>query len=576
MEQQRLFAWSETSGLMDLNATSKEPQKVLESNTFILHRTTVLDLLVQVQWLFKEFEEKQREYARLRTAPEQDDILDNPEKDADAAHFPLPEKRRNFIKKAMMSLKEKSKEGYKRLEWVSFHKVAFEALLTKFSALNDNMTDILDARLQVEIHHTVQDTNRGVLQLHDKITDLGRLVMALTLKLEKGAPINPSQWSRDQREKNAEGLEQLSKLAKFKAFNESIKSGEYPPLDEATKKLELGERRKPRDLRLDKSMIELDPEIERQNEPRSEAILIRTDGTRRKVWVEWKEYEWNERKDGSPSKDAIIKRVQKLAALLNHSPKPEAFRTLHCVGFFDKADSGDGDDDKNNHKLGLVFERPQDNKLHSFLPPISLRDLLESDPKPRVTERIKLAHAIANCVHYLHAVNWLHKGLSSHNIVFFRTTEGTVDYTRPYLSGFDLSRPARDSEFTDFKDDVEQRLYRHPLAQNPNADERERFRKAFDVYSLGVLFVEIAHWETVYGVLGINMNALYRKPRLALEVRDKLLERDRIVELGASMGEVFENAARRCIAGAEEDGKKVTESDDFYEKVVKTLGEVRV
>jgi len=89
MEQQRLFAWSETSGLLDLDA--KNPSKVLEGNTFGLHRQTVLDLLVQVETLFKEFKEHQQKNSRLLTAPDREGILQHPEKDAAAANFPLPE-----------------------------------------------------------------------------------------------------------------------------------------------------------------------------------------------------------------------------------------------------------------------------------------------------------------------------------------------------------------------------------------------------------------------------------------------------------------------------------------------------
>lgn len=63
MEQQRLFAWSETSGLLDLQ--NADDTKVRESNTFVIHRTTILDLLVQIQCLFKEFEKAQKKNDRL-------------------------------------------------------------------------------------------------------------------------------------------------------------------------------------------------------------------------------------------------------------------------------------------------------------------------------------------------------------------------------------------------------------------------------------------------------------------------------------------------------------------------------
>ncbi|KAK1987219.1 prion-inhibition and propagation-domain-containing protein [Colletotrichum cereale] len=588
MEQQRLFAWSETSGLLDLDKNQQD--KVLSTNTFMLHRTTVLDLLVQVQCLFKEFEEHQRRNGRLKPASDQDTALEHPEKDAAAANFPLPAERRDFIKRAMSKLKSQSRETFLRLSWVTFDKSAFEVLLSRFATLNDNMTDILDARLQVEIRDTVQDTNRGVLQLHHRIADLGRLVLALDLKLENSAPVNISSMSKAQREKNADGLELLAKLAKFKAFNESMDlEKQQRPLDEATAmSLELGKPAQRDKLVLDRGMITLlDEEPEESDQPRCEATLRTADGSNKRVWIEWKEYDRQKAGDESPPRRVIIDRVGKLAALLNHSPKPEAFRTLHCLGFFDMLgpENDAPEDDSLNRKLGLVFERPSSDELHPCLPPISLRELLLLERKPRVTERIKLAHAISSCLLYLHAVNWLHKGLRSHNVVFFRAKGGRVNYAEPYLTGFDYSRPARSDEATDIpQDDAEFNLYRHPQVQVMNPAARERFKKSFDIYSLGVLFFEIAHWAPVDGVLGYDIS---RKPSLALRVRDALLVDDRVAELGASMGELFEEAARKCIAGGEAlglaDGDVETQDDvaarlsvRFYEDVVKKLDGVRV
>ena len=592
MEQQRLFAWSETSGLLDLDA--KNQQKVLESNTFVLHRQTVLDLLVQVECLFKEFKEQQKRNARLQTIADPDQVLQKPEKDAADANFPLPQRRRDFIKKAMLSLKETSQDAVQRLKWVSFDKVAFELLLSRFSTLNDSMTNILDARMQVEIHHTVQDTNRGVLQLHHKITDLSRLVMALNVKLEATSPLPSSQMSVTQKRANADSLQLLSQLAKFKAFNESIESNKKTPWDEATSMcLELGKPDEQKAIVFDRSMIELDPAAEESDLPRCDATLQLPDGKRRKVWVEWKEYDRQRPGDLSPPKKVIFERVRKLAALLNHKPKPEAFRTPHCLGFFDKASVNgveDEDEDILNMRLGLVFERPLDEGLHASLPPISLHELLQTSRKPRVTDRVKLAHAISNCLLYLHAVNWLHKGLRSHNIIFFRTTTGHVDYAKPYLSGFDFSRPARADEMTDIPgpgDDAEYDLYRHPNAQCTNPEERERFKKSFDIYSLGVLLVEIANWATVEKVLGIDMNAARGRPSIALRVRESLLAEEQIAELGACMGAVYEAAAQKCITGGRDLG--LSDNDDetndavaarlsmvLHEDVVKPLGDIRI
>lgn len=620
MEQQRLFAWSETSGLMDLDA-SNDTTKVLASNTFILHRTTVLDLLVQVQCLFDEFR-RHAEHNQLldpllasatssststSTTTTDDSAA---EKDAAAALFPLPPRRRDFLRKAMRSLRG----GATRLRWASFDKAAFELLLTRFAALNDSMTDILDASMQVEIHHAVQDTNRGVLLLHHRVEDLSRLVQALGVRLEMSSAVGnglggkavgrtPLAEARERR--NEEGRVLLAQLARFKAFNTSVEGDGRPWDPAAAVRLGLGKKSSGRpllrscpssnndpflenpsqqkNLQLDRSMIILDPET--SDAPRCEALLRIPGQADKRCWVEWKDYDAQGPGDATPPKEEIFTRVRKLATLLNHRPKPDAFRTPHCLGYFDKAqDYQPSEDDEEeegdilNHRLGLVFSRPAD--VHASLPPISLHALLLTACKPRVTDRVALAHAVAHCLLHLHSVNWLHKGLRSHNILFFPPPpladdnnpdddkkKHAIAYDKPYLSGFDFSRPARPDEMTQVPpDDIALDIYRHPLAQSAAArggenknNKRTRFRRSFDVFGLGVMFVEIALWRTVDSVLGIDLvggaagggGGHRSSRRAALGVREGLLGAAVMEQVGASMGLRFEEAARTCLAGGE-------------------------
>ncbi|KAM4055233.1 prion-inhibition and propagation domain-containing protein [Hirsutella rhossiliensis] len=600
MEQQRLFAWSETSGLLDLDASNHE--RILNSNLFNLHRQTILDLLVQVQCLFDDFTSHQRKHNNLRPVRDDDDLLGAPDKDAKQANFPMSDRKRDFIKKAMVGLKLKSHGGWVRLRWSSFDKEAFERLLAKFSALNDNMTNILDHSLQVEIRHTVQDTNRGVLLLHHKIADLSHLVLALKSQLDVGASQTTpaaSRVSTREREASMKALLQLAALARFKAFNETIdpQAGLPTHADAAAAKfLELAGPNQPRDLRVARLRIELDPDVEAQEAPRCEALLKATaeDGqeTQTRVWIEWKDYDGAGAYPDSLSKEDIVDRVRKLASLLHHSPKPDAFRTPHCLGYFDKADPDVAEDDVDvlDKRLGLIFERPNGDELDGALPPVSLHDILQDTTirKPRVTERVKLAHALSNCLLYLHAVNWLHKGLRSHNVLFFRTHAGHVDLHQPYLSGFDFSRPGGSDEMTDVPgDDAEHDLYRHPLTQSNRRSDRERSNKSFDVYSLGVILVELAHWKTVDRVLGIDLRRARGNHKIVRQVRERLVANESIGAVGAEMGQRFEGATRACLAGGPELGLHPGEDETadevaerlsvrYYEDVVKRLGEVVV
>lgn len=488
MEQQRLFAWSETSGLLDLD--NQNDQKIRESNTFVIHRTTILDLLVQIQFLFKEFENAQRKNKHLKVIPDfvsDENSIDDPAKDASSAHVPLSESRRKFIMKAMKSFKanttDQIAEGARRLWWTAFDKEAFEVLLQRFSTLNDNMTDILDTRLQTEIHRTTQDTNRGVLQLHKDLSSLCQLVMALNIKLD-ARTYHTQSITHDYGDDNNSGLKLLSQLAKFKAFNESINpTAGSLTWDEATgNALSLGRPNDERTgLEIAKSSIQLAPEEDSIDGDaiRCDAIYFHN-GIEEPVWIEWKEYDCSPGAT-SPS-PLIVDRVQKLAALLHHEPKPEAFRVPQCLGYFDNlkseptSPSSDSEEDEPPEaRIGIVFRKP-----HSIeTSPISLIQLFSSYPKPRITDRIKLAHALSNCLLYLHSVNWLHKGFRSHNIVFFPGTSNggerqIVNWDQVYLSGFDFARPARKDETTEIPGDGEEHnMYRHPSTQNIGFGPRE-------------------------------------------------------------------------------------------------------
>lgn len=236
------------------------------------------------------------------------------------------------------------------------------------------MTGLLDHSLQIEMRHTVQDTNCGVLLLHRKLADLSHLVQALKSQLDADSPLLSPR---------SHALQQLSALAKFKAFNKVIdpQAGAPSAVDCAAAAFFLGlaDAAPLRSVELPRARVELGPGAGSWEASRCEALLAAADGSgpKRRVWVEWKDYDGAGVHPDSLSKRDIVDRVRKLAALLSHSPKPDAFRTPHCLGFFDKGDPAVPDDvDVLDRRLGLVFERPADDGLHAALPPVSLHELL--------------------------------------------------------------------------------------------------------------------------------------------------------------------------------------------------------
>ncbi|KAK3369493.1 hypothetical protein B0T24DRAFT_722387 [Lasiosphaeria ovina] len=89
-----------------------------------------------------------------------------------------------------------------------------------------------------------------------------------------------------------------------------------------------------------------------------------------------------------------------------------------------------------------------------------------------------------------HTVGWLHQGVSSHNIVFFRGQDVVdVDYANPFLCGFDYSRAA-DEASTPRHQRGNSDVYRHPDRQGfPPAKSH---KKTHDLYAFGLLLLEIS------------------------------------------------------------------------------------
>jgi serine/threonine protein kinase len=123
--------------------------------------------------------------------------------------------------------------------------------------------------------------------------------------------------------------------------------------------------------------------------------------------------------------------------------------------------------------------------------PVSLLDLVTIDMVPSLTKRINLAHAIAQGLMYLHSVNWLHKSLRSNSILFFPTTGADLGYASPIISGFDYARPDFPGEVTERpKAHSKHDIYRHPSTLT---GARQRSTKSHDIYSLGIVLIEIAY-----------------------------------------------------------------------------------
>ena len=240
------------------------------------------------------------------------------------------------------------------------------------------------------------------------------------------------------------------------------------------------------------------------------------------------------------------------------------FRALHCIGcLYDAA----------TLSCGLVYSLPTRTGLDD--PSISnLRSVLTEQQMPFLLEqKFRLAYILAAAVLKFHQVGWLHKGISSKNVIFIYSVDSWLDAINdPYLLGFSNSQPITADPYLTWPYEMDDALIdsQHPeYLQNKG---RIRYRPEFDYYSLGILLLEIAYWKTID-------NITTRKPGSSKDVLNDLREKV-VPEVGIRMGLTYQNVVDAClsadfgVAGSDEanaDGFSSVISS-FAERVVKQLG----
>jgi hypothetical protein len=499
---------------------------------------------------------------------------------------------------------ERTQKYPARLKWALFDKAKVEELVRKIAGMNDYLKEFLTAQQMDELIARQTRTEYQIMQLNGKLDQLLEIFESGTTFTTKAGPSrilrNPLQAFLQ-----ARGLEspqdfavektsaqRLASLAQSKALISAIDSD---TLTDAFAR-DLGLRQSADEIktvelsRLDITL--LDPEHEDMAESQRVEALYHNRKTNRKqqVWIEWKTYEPTSFNGGPDPK--ILERLRALTALLKEIRRTDQFRAPHCLGYFRDYDPTTNDD---RCRFGLVFEKPDGVRPRTR--PISLLEILRDTQRdmPSLTARVSLCHAIAEIVEKLHAVDWLHKGLRSHNIIFFPCEDDEdsgdyegVNFQRPYISGFDYSRPAQNEDMTEKPpENAAYDLYRHPRVHGSGPrDAASGYKKSYDIYSLGVILLEIAYWKPVDEVLEIKLENA--RPSQTIRVKERLLKDASYLKfVKGHLGDKIWGVVKACLMGVKAFG--LDEADDervpgvaallqsgYYDVVVRRLGEVKV
>jgi serine/threonine protein kinase len=247
------------------------------------------------------------------------------------------------------------------------------------------------------------------------------------------------------------------------------------------------------------------------------------------VFVEYKPFE------KEPS-TVVRERMKRLAKLLSLPKAAESgFNTLRCIGVVRQ--------DSPAKRFVFIFKMPTEvpgPPLSIDNVPIDLAGAVASSTirRPTLGQKFKLAGVLAETVFQLHSVNWLHKSIRSENVLLPRHST-VIEYSKPYLVGFEFSRDENDRSTTEHDDILARNIYRHPDRHGP---PEERFTVLHDIYALGVTLLEIGLWRPI---LGFDKNFGQKTPaeiKLCLESH----ARERLPHY---MGTGYTTAVLHCLQG---------------------------
>ncbi len=291
-----------------------------------------------------------------------------------------------------------------------------------------------------------------------------------------------------------------------------------------------------------------------------------------RVLIEWKEYnhQW-QAKIG----DKLFEVMDALANLLDTSETPRQgvvkHRLLNCLGYFHET---------LNYRFGFIYSIPEtpsvaslsNTNIYSLNNVIRMTSAdIENAIRPDLGDIFLLAKELATTLSDLHQVGWIHKNISSHQILIFSSSEEEVykGVATSVLTGFNDSRPEALGITLGPNDEFFH--YQHPLYCEGGVG----FRMSFDFFSIGIVLLELGLWIPV----SLLRSAHSDSPEIssAEDFRQKLL-RTYVPMLGEKMGALYREAVSFCLdaelaiemAQEEADGQQTAQSL-FRAKVVEAL-----
>lgn len=243
----------------------------------------------------------------------------------------------------------------------------------------------------------------------------------------------------------------------------------------------------------------------------------------------------------------IRRRIECLASILK-AEKPAEYRCLQLQSI---------EHEELERRFVYRFAIPQMYKSDYITLFDAIRNLRDSS-RPTLDERLALAYNIAKALEQWHEQDWVHQGICSHNIVLLKHRRNTRwAFESAMLHGFEFARPNAKPSIGAYVENIQLDVYRHPERQGPS---RDGHTKLHDLYSLGVVLLEIGIWRPAV--------AIVHRPGTSKKLEDltvtgmvKRLKEAAITSLAHYAGTSYTQAVQACLTsdfGVDCDDKRNT------------------
>lgn len=254
------------------------------------------------------------------------------------------------------------------------------------------------------------------------------------------------------------------------------------------------------------------------------------------AWIEWKSYTsvtGSDKVSGKPTSgpSAVVEeRARRLGSLLINPKKPMEFCVPPFAGIFK---------DSRNCRFGFVYKAPNvigELQGANSIGRVSLEERLQG-AEATLFQRVEMAQQLSQWLLYLHCISWLHKNIRSESIMFFAGKDMKT-LSHLYVTGFEYARLENSLSISESTDPKWER-YSHP---DYVSGKSSGFRKTYDMYSLGLVLVELAYWKPIGQIFPTE------KPE---GIRECLFNQEKpyLDHVEAVMGKKYASATRACLEG---------------------------